>query len=337
MASRPDFGHGTKASEVAAAFTGQIKGRVVAITGIARAGLGGATALAFAKHDPELLILISRTQSKLDEVTADIKAGSPGTNVRTVQVDLVSPASVRRAAEEIKALTSRIDILVNNAGLTLYERKHTPDDIEYQLAANHLGPFLLTNLLQDRFLAAAKTSPPGATRIVNLSSGVHHASPFRFHDYNCEGKPVPADEADLLANWPATFRKADNGYQGFLAYAQSKTANILFSIGLNKRLANKGIVSYSLHPGAIITEISRGVKDEIAAELANLVKESNPKHSNEEGASTTMVAALDPALNDVKEVYLDDCQLAQPATFAVDPEKAEKLWALSEELVKQRF
>ncbi|KAH7042104.1 hypothetical protein B0J12DRAFT_213947 [Macrophomina phaseolina] len=337
MASRSDFGHNTKASEVAAAFAGQIKGRVIAVTGIAKAGLGSATALAFAQGEPSLLILISRTQTKLDEVAAEIAAIKPNVNVKTVQVDLLSHDSVRRAADAIKALTPRIDVLVNNAALTLYERKHSSDGIEYQLAANHLGPFLLTNLLQDRFLEAAKTAPAGATRIVNVSSEAHRVSPFRFHDWNCEQKPVPEDETDSLENWPAVFRKSNDGYNGFVAYGQSKTANILFSVGLNKRLAEKGVVSYSLHPGAIATELGREMTGELKDALADLLKRANQKPSNEEGSSTTLVAALDPALNDIKGVYLDDCQLAKPEPYAVDLEKAEKLWALSEELVKQKF
>lgn len=277
MTSHSEFGHNTTAAEVADAFDGQIKGRIgtplllqlqstktdflvpVAITGVSKGGLGGAAALEFAKHDPELLILVSRTQSKLEQIIADIKAIKPNANVKFVLVDLLSQASVRRAAEEINALAPRLDILVNNAALTVYKRQYSPEGIEAQLAANHIGPFLLTNLLKDRLVAAAKHSPAGATRVVNVSSEGHRASPFRFHDYNCEGKPVPPDEADTLQHWPEIFRQpAADGYLGFQAYSQSKTANILFTAGLNKRLAGMGVVSYALHPGGKVFERTVG-------------------------------------------------------------------------------
>lgn len=337
MTSHSEFGHNTTAAEVADAFDGQIKGRIVAITGVSKGGLGGAAALEFAKHDPELLILVSRTQSKLEQIIADIKAIKPNANVKFVLVDLLSQASVRRAAEEINALAPRLDILVNNAALTVYKRQYSPEGIEAQLAANHIGPFLLTNLLKDRLVAAAKHSPAGATRVVNVSSEGHRASPFRFHDYNCEGKPVPPEEADTLQHWPEIFRQpAADGYLGFQAYGQSKTANILFTAGLNKRLAGTGVVSYALHPGAIATELSRSMGDSILSQIDEIMAQHNPK-TIAEGTSTTMVAALDPALNNVTGVYLDDCQIAKPESYAVDPTNAEKLWELSEELVKQKF
>ncbi|KAL1613819.1 hypothetical protein SLS56_012231 [Neofusicoccum ribis] len=232
----------------------------LAITGISRGGIGGATALAFAKHDPALLILISRTQSKLDEIAADINMMKPKMKVKCVLVDLVSQASVRHAADEVRSLTTRIDILINNAGLTSFRRKWSPERIDVQLAGNHIGPFLLTNLLMDRILAAAIASPPGSTRVINVSSGAHRLAPFRFHDYNLEGKPVPPEEEDKLAGWPEALRKPVDGYVSFHAYCQSKTASILFTVELNRRLYGRGVVSYSIHPGTIHTEGQREIK-----------------------------------------------------------------------------
>lgn len=337
MTSHTHFDRDTKASEVADAFSAQIKDRVVVVTGISRLGLGGAIALAFAKHKSGMLILASRTQSKMDEVVADIKAVNADLDVKTVLVDLLSQTAVRQAAEEIKSHTSRIDILVNNAALNIYERKHTPENIEYQLAANHIGPFILTNLLLDCFLEAATSSPPGATRVINMTSDGHRASPFRFHDYNCEGKPVPPEEADTLAEWPPEVQKPNGGYLGFLAYGQSKTANILFSVELNKRLAQRGIASYSVHPGNIITELGRDMQEDLAKKVPDIMRAKYLKPSIEEGASTTMVAALDPALTCAKGVFLEDCQLSFARPYAVDPVNAERLWVLSEKLVGQKF
>ncbi|GME32080.1 Short-chain dehydrogenase/reductase SDR [Neofusicoccum parvum] len=338
MTSHPEFGHDTKATEVADAFSRQIKDRIVAITGISRGGIGGATALAFAKHDPALLILISRTQSKLDEIAADINMMKPKIKVKCVLVDLVSQASVRHAADEVRSLTTRIDILINNAGLTSFKRKWSPERIDVQLAGNHIGPFLLTNLLMDRILAAASASPPGSTRVINVSSGAHRMAPFRFHDYNLEGKPVPPEEEDKLAGWPEELRTPVDGYVSFHAYCQSKTASVLFTVELNRRLYGKGVVSYSIHPGTIHTEGQRGMDPAMIAALAETLKQSNPKPSIEEGASTTMIAALDPGLIEIKgSSYLEDCQLNAAEPHATDAKNAEKLWTLSEDLVNQAF
>ncbi|EOD52624.1 putative retinol dehydrogenase protein [Neofusicoccum parvum UCRNP2] len=266
-------------------------------------------------------------QKRIDEVITSITSIKPNANVKSVLVDLVSQASVRQAADEIKALTPHIDVLINNAGFTVYKRQTSPEGIESQLAGNHIGPFLLTNLLLDHLVAGAEASQqPGMTRIINLSSIGHRFSPFRFHDYNTEGKPVPPEEqSDRLSAFPPVLSKPVDGYVGFQAYNQSKTANVLFTVELNKRLNAKGIVSYSVHPGKILEA------------FYEMMPKLNPKPSIREGASTTLVAAFDPNLDDFKGYYLSDCQLEEAEPWATDPKVAERLWALSEELVKQNF
>ncbi|EKG15288.1 Short-chain dehydrogenase/reductase SDR, partial [Macrophomina phaseolina MS6] len=303
MTSRTEFGHDTKATEVADAFPNQIKDRVgkAPVNNLKPHML---TVVHSAYHRrfqrrarcPSLLILVSRTKAKIDAVIEDIKAINPAVTAKAVLVDLSSQAAVRKAAEEIKALTPRIDLLINNAGMTVLKRSYSAEGIESQLAANHLGPFLLTNLLRDQLFEAAKHSAPGATRVVNVSSEGHRTSPFRFHDYNNEGWPIPAEEAGTTYQLPDWAKEPVDGYVGMQAYAQSKTANILFSVGLNKRLADKGVVSYALHPGAIFTEMSRGYGNKLN-DINQFLSSLNPKPSNDEGSSTTLVAALDPALN----------------------------------------
>ncbi|KAB2572650.1 Retinol dehydrogenase 12 [Lasiodiplodia theobromae] len=343
MASHAEFGHDTKATEVADAFPSQIKGRVVLITGVSRGGIGGAAALAFARHSPSLLILVSRTQSKIDEVVSDIRAIDPSVSVKTVLVDLTSQASVRAAAEKIQALTPRIDLLVNNAGMYVSKRGYSPEGIERQLAANHVGPFLLTNLLRPQLLAAAKDAPAGATRIVNVSSEGHRMQPFRFSDYNGEKvnqEELPEEERinpAMKDHLPPFILEPEEGYVAFMAYGQSKTANVLFTVGLNERFKGTGVVSYALHPGTIFTEVLRDTahqKDNVDAMMNGL----NPKASVDEGAATTLVAAIDPALNKLNEsIFLDDCQINKAEPYATDPKIADRLWKLSEELVKQTF
>ena len=160
----------------------------------------------------------------------------------------MSQDSVRKAAAEIAKLTPRIDIVINNAGFMTPKRQLTAEGIEAQFGANHIGHFLLTNLLVPQLLAAAESNPPGTTRIVNLTSLGHRLSPIRFHDYNFEGKEIPAEEQHPPL--PPMFAKgADGAYNGYVSYGQAKTANILFSVELNRLLKDKGVVSYAVHPG----------------------------------------------------------------------------------------
>ena len=225
------------------------------ITGVSPNSIGESCALAIATQQPGLLILASRSKSKLDDVVTLIKRHHPEVNIKIVLLDLLQQDSIRQAADEIKAMTDKVHILINNAGVMLQHRVTTKEGIEGQFAANHLGHFLLTNLLMDRLRAAAASSPRGSVRVINVSSQGHRLSPIRFHDYNFEDKPIPDEEKPPFP-LTGTFAKPMDGYFGFLAYGQSKTANILFSISLTQRLKDEGIVSYSLHPGSMQKWIS---------------------------------------------------------------------------------
>lgn len=181
-------------------------------------------------------------------MTKSIKYAYPDANIKTVVLDLMSQDSIRKAASEIANLAPRIDTIINNAGFMTPKRQLTAEGIEAQFGANHVGHFLLTNLLMPQLLAAAKTNAPGVTRVVNLTSLGHRLSPVRFHDYNFEGKDIPPEEQHPPL--PPMFAKGSDGaYNGWISYGQAKTANILFTIELNKLLNNKGIVSYAVHPG----------------------------------------------------------------------------------------
>jgi NAD(P)-dependent dehydrogenase (short-subunit alcohol dehydrogenase family) len=164
----------------------------------------------------------------------------------------MSQDSIREAASEIAQVTPRIDIVINNAGLMTLRRQLTVEGIEAQFGANHVGHFLLTNLLMPHLLAAAKVNAPGVTRVVNLTSLGHRLSPVRFHDYNFEGKEIPPEEQH--SPLPPMFANGQEGaYNGYVSYGQAKTANILFSVELNRLLKEKGIVSYAVHPGCRFT------------------------------------------------------------------------------------
>lgn len=170
--------------------------------------------------------------------------------METIPVDLGLQSSVRDAARAISSLTSTLDLLINNAGVVVTTRQTTPDGIERQFATNHLGPFLLTNLLLPLLLKAAETKPAGATRVVSLSSAGHRLSPIRFSDVNFTGKTQVPPEEDHVKPLAGAFAKTtEDGYNGIVTYAQSKTANILFTKALRERVGGRGVGVYSLHPG----------------------------------------------------------------------------------------
>lgn len=217
------------------------------ITGVAPSSLGESMALAIASQEPSKLVLASRTKGKVDEVIEKIKRITSKMTVEFVELNLASQKSIENAAATIGSLLDKIDILINNAGTVVLERKSTEEGIELQFGTNHVGHFLLTNLLMNKIRNSAKHSVPGTTRIINVTSQGHRLSPIRFHDYNLEGKEVPLEEQPPTG-LPPMFSAAGS-YNGWLAYGQSKTANILFSVYLNQYLKSAGIVSYAVHPG----------------------------------------------------------------------------------------
>ena len=221
----------------------------VLITGVSPESIGSSIALSIASQSPSLLLLASRTKSKLEEVLKNIRNAYPDVHIGIVSLDLMSQESVKAAAAEIATLTERLDLIINNAGLMTQTRSTTKEGIEGQFGANHIGHFLFTNLLAPQLLAAAKSNPSGSTRVVNLTSLGHRISPVRFSDYNLTGKEVPEDEKNPGPLPPMFQENAEDGYNGWVAYGQAKTANILFSIGLNERLKSKGVMSYAVHPG----------------------------------------------------------------------------------------
>lgn len=286
----------------------------VVITGVGPKSLGEALALAIAAHSPAKLFLASRTKAKLDEVLKKISTERPqaSSNVELVTLDLASQKSVREAATQILSNVKHIDILINNAGLMVLKQEFTAEGIELQFGTNHIGHFLFTNLLLEKMGSEVGSSQgAGPTRIINVTSAGHRLSPFRFHDYNIDGKLVP-DEEQPPAEMIAAYGKVE-AYNGWIAYGQSKTANILFSVDLNQRLKSKGVVSYAVHPGcklsdiffpnsfikltdiraAIWTGLARNL-DEEGTEI--LSKTGSYWKSIDEGAAPMMVAALDPAL-----------------------------------------
>lgn len=341
--SNNEFGETTTGAQVVSAYAEAVKDKIILITGANPAGIGGSTAVSLARASPRLLILAGRNPSKLAETTANVQKANPNVTCKSLDLDLSSQESVRKAAKEILEddTIPHIDILINNAGvMNIAERTLSPEGIEMQFATNHIGHFLFTNLIMQKIEASAKSGKPGTTRIINLSSRAVVYSGVRFSDWNHTKKEAELPEDEHLAQEARVLwnQEEDKPYVPQAAYGQSKSANVLFTIGLNKRLhAKTGILSVAVHPGGIMTELGRHT--DLAAAVANFKKFAPNMHwkNLEEGCSTTLVAALDPGMTE-KDMFLGDCQVADWApAWATDADKAEKLWQLSEEIVGQHF
>ena len=374
MASHPEFSFATTASEVAAAFPESIQGKTILITGVAPNGIGETTAAALAEQSPATLILTGRTASKVDAVINSLKPRFPSTDYVFLEMDLSSLSSVRKAALTLNANPSipTIDILINNAGvMAVPDHTLTSDGIELQFATNHIGHFLFTNLILPKLIAAASSDKnnDNSTRIINVSSYGHRFGPIRFSDPNFHqptSSLLPSEQPnDTFIN--KVFHipcSPTSSYHPVVAYAQSKTANILFSLSLNLKLASnnhQNIQSFALHPGSINTELQRHLDRATISEVRKRATQElgtvDQRKSREQGASTTLVAALDPALKMeipaaaaagegkkslsslVKGIYLTDCQVQDEECeeWARDMEVAERLWELSERLVGEKF
>jgi NAD(P)-dependent dehydrogenase (short-subunit alcohol dehydrogenase family) len=296
-----------------------LTGKTVVVTG-ASGGLGFAQARVLSGTGAEI-VMVARNPEKNASAAARIQEIHPGAGLHPVTIDLGEMASVRRGAAEILAAHPRIDVLINNAGVMGGPLRLSPDGLEHHWAVNHIGPFLLTNLLYPALKAAAPS------RIVMLSSAGHRLPGFDLDDPNF----------------------ANRHYEYHLAYCQSKRANVLFAVALTRRLAGTGITANAVHPGAIRTEVFRDLGDEAASMAIGWSAQSgSPEKTPSQGAATAIWAAVHPALAGLSGLYLEDCRIAEHIPSggfgavgvieeALDPEIAESLWAVSEQTVGQRF
>lgn len=237
----------------------------------------------------------------------------PGT--RDEGLDLGSLAAVEAFARRVLDAHDRIGLLINNAGVMATPFGRTDDGFERQFGVNHLGHFLLTGLLAPALVAGAPA------RIVNVSSAGHRTSDIDWDDPNYERRP----------------------YEKWQAYGQSKTANILFAVALERRLGPAGVHAYALHPGMIATNLGRHLDRADYDALKDRAKRSPsgglPAYKSvPAGAATTVYAATAPELAGRGGVYLADCAVTDDhAPWALDPASAERLWSLSERLVGRTF
>ncbi|KAI0190346.1 hypothetical protein F4808DRAFT_402592 [Astrocystis sublimbata] len=326
----PAFDPATTSAQVVATFASQVKDQVFVITGAGQPSIGASIALALAKAAPAHILIASRTSAKVDPVLAAISEIDPSIKTTFVQVDLSDHDSVRRAATEIQAATgSKIDVMINSAGnMALKDYTVDKQGIEMQMSANHVGHFLLTNLLMPALLAGAR-GPHGA-RVVNLSSAGYQISPVRFDD-------------SAFSNGEA--------YDPWTGYGQAKTAQILFAHGITNRLGKKGVVAFACHPGSNMdTKLGTHLAMDDYDAIAPLTKKNTGRDvmfvvgdeprfkSYEQIGATPLIAALDPDLVARAPAFLQNNQVVRPAVeHAYDPEHVEKCWQLSETLVGQEF
>jgi NAD(P)-dependent dehydrogenase (short-subunit alcohol dehydrogenase family) len=281
-----------------------MQGKTVVITG-GNSGIGLETAEALAGMGARVIVTARNADKGRAAVAGIVQRQGGHAQVQLVVFDLADLSSVRRGADEILEQAPRVDVLVNNAGLVLSERHETVDGFEATFATNHLGPFLLTNLLLDRLRASAPS------RIVNVASTAH----------NSARKGIPFDDL-----------QSTKRYRGMRVYGESKLANILFTLELARRLAGTGVTANSLHPGTVRT--GYGADGDARGLLAFGIKISQPFFlSPAQGARTSIYLASSPAVEGVTGEYFVKCKPAKPRPPALDAEAAEHLWQVSEELV----
>ena len=281
-----------------------MQGKTVVVTG-GNSGMGFETAAALATMGARVLVTARNADKGRAAIAALAQRTGGEGRCQLVVFDLADLSSVRRGAAEILDVAPRLDVLVNNAGAVLSERAETVDGLEATFATNHLGPFLLTNLLLERIRAS------GPSRIVNVASTAHAVA----------RQGIPFDDL-----------QSEHRYAGMRVYGQSKLANILFTLELARRLEGSGVTANSLHPCTVRT--GYGADGDARGLLALGIKIAGPFFlSPAKGARTSIYLASSPEVAGVSGEYFVKCRPKEPRRWAQDPDAARRLWQVSEELV----
>ncbi|MFF1684978.1 MULTISPECIES: SDR family NAD(P)-dependent oxidoreductase [unclassified Streptomyces] len=286
-----------------------LTGRLALVTG-GYSGIGLETTRALTKAGAGVVVPARRVGAAQENL-----AGIDGVEVD--ELDLGDLDSVRDFAERFLASGRPLDIVIDSAGIMACPETRVGPGWEAQFATNHLGHFALVNRLWSAI-------EPGGARVVSVSSTGHHASPVHWDD----------------VHWR-------HGYDKWEAYGQAKTANALFALQLDRLGRDRGVRAFSLHPGGILTPLQRHLPKQEMVERGWIDADGNLLHPEafktpRQGAATQVWAATSPQLNGMGGVYLEDCDIAEPAPadgsrvgvkeWATDPEQAARLWALSAEL-----
>lgn len=282
--------------------TWTINNRTVLITG-GNSGIGKATAVGLASAGANVVIT-SRDLDRGAAAAADIRDSS-GREVEVMQLDLANLDAVRSFAGDFLATHDDLAVLVNNAGGVFGSRRQTADGFEMTIGTNHIGPFLLTNLLTDQLVASAPS------RIINVASSGH--------GYAKEG--IHADDL----NW------SERRYNQKDVYGHSKLANILHVRELNRRLSDRDVTAYAVHPGVVRTGFGQGGDSAVIGIGIRII--GRWLLTAEEGAETSIWAATDPDISEHAGGYFADCAPAKSTRHARDDAQALRLWDATEALV----
>jgi NAD(P)-dependent dehydrogenase (short-subunit alcohol dehydrogenase family) len=307
-----------------------LKGKRVLVTGVS-AGIGVETARSLAAHGAHV-IGAARDLKKAEAATTQVRkdAAANGGSFELIELDLGNLKSVRAAADKLIAEGKPLDIIIANAGVMATPFGHTADGFETQFGTNHLGHFVFVNRIAPLLRAGG--------RLVNVSSSGHRFSDVNLDDPGFERAP----------------------YEPYVAYGRSKTANILFAVEFDNRHRARGIRAAAVHPGIIKTELARHtdlalIEKRIQQINENLKAEGKGPlqwKSLEQGAATSVWAAVTADAAEVGGNYSEDCHVAKPMrdgveniaavsegvrAYALDPANAAALWKKSEEMVGESF
>ncbi|GGG15503.1 oxidoreductase [Paenibacillus albidus] len=303
------FGHRSNADEVLRDI--DLSGRLAIVTG-GYSGLGLETTRALARAGAHVVVPARRPDSA-------VKALAYLQGVEVDELDLSDLASVRAFGDRFLTSGRSIDIAILSAGIMACPETRVGPDWEVQFATNHLSHFALINLLWPALVTK------GGSRVISVSSAGHHLSPIRWDDVQFE-----------------------KGYDNFLAYGQSKTANSLFAVELDRRGVEHGVRAFSVHPGSILTPLQRHLTKKEMVDLGWIDERgelADPTFKTpQQGAATQVWAATTPKLAGLGGLYCEDCDIAEMAPddgtqtgvkdYAVDPQQAVRLWEISSKLTR---
>lgn len=293
-----------------------LTGKRVVITG-GYSGIGLETTRALAAIGADVIVPV-RTREKADAALRDV----PG-NIQTATMDLADGHSISRFADALVSDGQAISLLINNAGIMACPETRIGPGWEAQFGVNHMGHFALTNALLPLLKKA------NGARVVSLSSVAHRRNGVLWDDIHFEKTP----------------------YDKWVAYAQSKSANALFAVGLDARGKSDGVRAYSVHPGGILTPLQRHLQKEEMIALGWIDESGEIPEAAQaffktpaQGCATTLWCATSPLLNDTGGVYCEDCNVAARAQddsprytcvapWAADQAGADQLWAISETML----
>jgi len=296
------------ADDVANRLHDEIKGKTVVITGCSPTSLGAYLAWTIASHSPKRLIVCGRSDVRLRLLASNITYRNPGIDIVHEVFDLADLSQVRAAAERINA-RDNVDVIICNAGIMMHPLSKTVDGIESHLGVNSTSHFVLVNLLLPKMIEN------GGGRVVTTSSGAYQFGSIRWDDTNYEASPEQ--------------------YHGLMAYAGSKTADVLFAAALARRYGAKGIVATSVDIGGAVndTNLAGHFTDADLEPFLNVTPRSKA-----EACSTQLVGAFDPEMKNHNGAFLLFCDAVEPAVdHAKGEENETRFWKLSEKLAKQEF